>query len=179
MAWLIKRPRRYIGLKLCSSLSWEETQGQQQEVDSELITRGKSSGNWPGNNYHVVAGTKRVAGHSCGGRYGVDKNVWDPKLADTRGGGDSDDEGGRATVDRSGLVWTIKDTTGDNEGTAGGNSSCLMIKPARSNWMKLTRHLVLPKAKPAMTNQLEDYQTTINPCHPKQTDYYSLAMALK
>lgn len=38
----------------------------------------------------VAAGTRRVVGHSCLGRYGVDNNVWDATLDDTRGGNDSD-----------------------------------------------------------------------------------------
>ena len=65
----------------------------------------------------MAAGTKRVVGHSCVGRYGVD-NVWDAKLADTRGGDDSDHETRQMTVESTEPVPTMEDTTGNTEETA-------------------------------------------------------------
>ena len=44
----------------------------------------------------MEVGTRQVAGHSCDGWYGVDKNVWNAKLADTSKGDDSDDTEGTA-----------------------------------------------------------------------------------
>ena len=40
----------------------------------------------------VTTGTNSVVGHTCGRRYGVDNNVWDAKLADTRRSDNCDDE---------------------------------------------------------------------------------------
>ena len=42
----------------------------------------------------------------------------------------------------------------------------------------MTPHSAPPKAKPAMTNQLEHYWTIINPCQSKQINFYSFVEAL-
>lgn len=71
----------------------------------------------PGNKENVAAGTKQVVGYSCGGRYGVDRTVWNTRMANTKKG---DNRPERTIVDRTEPASRILGRTGDTKGTAEG-----------------------------------------------------------